>query len=195
MDCWPWILEMDCLWCNLGIQGLQLSYQQFIDNPYACRRPVFDPWAGKIPGEGNRNSLQFSWVENSMDRGAWQATADGVAKSWTQPRDSHIHIHACMNKSCKLYFKKSFLASVSSSLMSLEHWSSVVITSLELLPKDLHSTSHGQGLGAELLLLIISQSVWSLKSLMVYCQTGILYVFWIITSYVDFSPSRVYWIP
>lgn len=47
--------------------------------------------------------------------------------------------------------------------MSLEHWSSVVITSLELLPKDLHSTSHWQGLGAELLLFIKSSQfeVWS----------------------------------
>ena len=31
-------------------------------------------------GEGNGNSLQYSCLENPMDRGAWQATADGVAK-------------------------------------------------------------------------------------------------------------------
>ena len=30
-----------------------------------CRRPGFDPWFGKIPGEGNGNSLQYSCLENS----------------------------------------------------------------------------------------------------------------------------------
>ena len=38
---------------------------------------------GKIPGEGNGNPLQYSCLENSMDRGAWQATVHGVAKSRT----------------------------------------------------------------------------------------------------------------
>ena len=41
------------------------------------------PGPGRCPGEGNGNSLQYSCLENSMDRGAWQATAHGVAKSWT----------------------------------------------------------------------------------------------------------------
>ena len=39
------------------------------------------PRSGKIPGIGNGNSLQYSCLENSMDRGAWQATVHGVAKS------------------------------------------------------------------------------------------------------------------
>ena len=38
---------------------------------------------GRSPGEGNGNSLQYSGLKNSMDRGAWQATGYGVAKSWT----------------------------------------------------------------------------------------------------------------
>ena len=33
-------------------------------------------------GEGNANPLQYSWLENPMDRGAWQATDHVVAKSW-----------------------------------------------------------------------------------------------------------------
>ena len=36
---------------------------------------------GRSPGEGNRNPLQYSYLENSMDRGAWQAAVHGVAKS------------------------------------------------------------------------------------------------------------------
>ena len=38
---------------------------------------------GRSPGEGNGSSLQYSSLKNSMDRGAWQATVYGVAKSWT----------------------------------------------------------------------------------------------------------------
>ena len=41
------------------------------------------PGWGKSPGEGNGNPLQYSSLGNSMDRGAWQATVHGVAKSWT----------------------------------------------------------------------------------------------------------------
>ena len=36
------------------------------------------------PGEGNGNQLQYSCLENSKDRGAWQATVHGVAKSQTR---------------------------------------------------------------------------------------------------------------
>ena len=39
---------------------------------------------GRSPGEGNGNPLQQPCLENSMDRGAWQATAHGFAKSLTQ---------------------------------------------------------------------------------------------------------------
>ena len=39
--------------------------------------------SGRSPGEGNGNPLQYSCLENLMDRGAWQATVHGVAKSWT----------------------------------------------------------------------------------------------------------------
>ena len=40
------------------------------------------PELGRSPGEGNGNPLQYSYLENSMDRRAWQATVHGVAKSW-----------------------------------------------------------------------------------------------------------------
>ena len=45
-----------------------------------CRRPGFDPWVGKIPGEGNDYPLQYAGLENPMDRGTWQATVHGVAE-------------------------------------------------------------------------------------------------------------------
>ena len=41
------------------------------------------PVLGRSPGEGNGSPLQYSYLENPMDRGAWRATVHGVAKSWT----------------------------------------------------------------------------------------------------------------
>ena len=40
--------------------------------------------SGRFPGKGNGNPLQYSCLENSMDRAAWRATVNGVTKSWTQ---------------------------------------------------------------------------------------------------------------
>ena len=37
------------------------------------------PGSGRSPGEGNGNPLQYSCLENSLDRGAWQATVHGVS--------------------------------------------------------------------------------------------------------------------
>ena len=45
------------------------------------------PGSGRSPGEGNGSPLQYSCLENSMDRGVWQATVHGVAKSWTRLND------------------------------------------------------------------------------------------------------------
>jgi len=41
------------------------------------------PGLGRSPGEGNGYPVQYSFLENSTDRGAWQSTAHGVANSWT----------------------------------------------------------------------------------------------------------------
>ena len=40
------------------------------------------PGSGRSPGEGNDNPLQYSCLENSMDRGTWRATIHRVPKSW-----------------------------------------------------------------------------------------------------------------
>ena len=45
------------------------------------------PGLGKFPGEGNGNSLQYSCLGNSTDRGDWWATVDGVTKSQTRLSD------------------------------------------------------------------------------------------------------------
>ena len=41
------------------------------------------PGTGRSSGEGNDNPLQYSYLKNSMDRGAWLATVKGVTKSRT----------------------------------------------------------------------------------------------------------------
>ena len=41
------------------------------------------PGSGRSPGEGNGNPLQYSFLENPKDVGAWQATVHGVTNSWT----------------------------------------------------------------------------------------------------------------
>ena len=45
------------------------------------------PGLGRSPGEEHGNPLQYSCLENSMDRGTWQATAHGVTKSWIPMSD------------------------------------------------------------------------------------------------------------
>ena len=42
-----------------------------------------DTW-GRFPGGGHGNPLQYSCLENPMERGAWRATVPEVAKSWIQ---------------------------------------------------------------------------------------------------------------
>ena len=53
------------------------------------------PGLGRSPGEGNDNPLQYPCLENPMERGAWQATAHGVAKSWTRLSDFTFHFPIC----------------------------------------------------------------------------------------------------
>ena len=49
-----------------------------------CRRHKrhrFDPWVGKISAGGHGNTLQYSCLENPVDRRAWRATVHRVAES------------------------------------------------------------------------------------------------------------------
>ena len=53
------------------------------------------PRLGRSPGEGNGNPLQYSCLENSIDRGAWQATVHGAEKSWTRLSDFDFCFSIC----------------------------------------------------------------------------------------------------
>ena len=54
-------------------------------------RRGFDPWVGKIPGGGHGNPLQYSCLENPMERGAWKATVHKVTKNWTKLKQLSMH--------------------------------------------------------------------------------------------------------
>ena len=49
------------------------------------------PGSGKPSGGGNGNPLQYSCLENPMDRGAWWAIVHGFTKSWTRLRGQQFH--------------------------------------------------------------------------------------------------------
>ena len=52
-----------------------------------------NPGLGRSPGGGHCNPLQYSCLENPMDRGAWWAMVHRVSKSWTRLRQ--LSMHAC----------------------------------------------------------------------------------------------------
>ena len=58
-----------------------------VKNPPANAGDIRDgsliPGSGRFPGGGHGNSLQYSCLENPMDRGAWWATVHGIAESDT----------------------------------------------------------------------------------------------------------------
>ena len=69
-----------------------------VKNPPANAGDIRDagliPGSGRSPGEGHGNPLQYSCLENTMDRGAWPAIAHRVAKSWTWLKQ--LSMHGCM---------------------------------------------------------------------------------------------------
>ena len=87
------------------IHGLQAESQQRGEQLVLCKRDhgasllaqmvnAGDlgsiPESGRSPGEEKGSPLQYSCLENSMDRGAWWATVHGVVKSRTRLSDKHI---------------------------------------------------------------------------------------------------------
>ena len=54
------------------------------ESAYNARDPVSTPESRRAPGGGHGNLLQYSCLKNPMNRGDWQATIRGIAKSRTQ---------------------------------------------------------------------------------------------------------------
>ena len=83
-----------CTWASLWLSGKESACQ--------CRRHKrreFDSSVGKIPWGRKCNPLQNSCLENSMDRGTWQAAIHGIMKSQAQ-LSMHAHTVSCVEQLC-----------------------------------------------------------------------------------------------
>ena len=84
-------------WCTLHVHDF-LGSSDGKASAYNAGDLGSIPGSGRSPGEGNGNLLQYSCLENPMDRGAWWATVHGVAKSRTRLSDSTFHSTCELNK-------------------------------------------------------------------------------------------------
>ena len=77
LSCSTWDLFFSC--SMLDLWASQVA--QVVENPPVSAEDMgLILELGRSPGEGNGNPLQYSYLENSMDRGAWWATIHGIAK-------------------------------------------------------------------------------------------------------------------
>ena len=87
---------------------------------------VFDPWVGRSPGGGNGNTLQYSCLENPMDRGAWWATVHGIPKSQIRLKWHSIHTTYLQSTwafhSLYIFLVSDFLVSICSAFKILNFW-------------------------------------------------------------------------
>ena len=90
------VYEWLCTICMTGTShkwsvDIKLNYHSHGSDGKECAcnagDPSLTPGSGRSPGEGEGYPLQYSCLENSMDRGNWQATEQGVAKSWARLSD------------------------------------------------------------------------------------------------------------
>ena len=78
----PYLLSFSCK-INYVIGASQMAKRLKKKNPPANAGDTsLIPGSGRTPGEGKSNLLQYSCLGNPINRGAWQATVHGVAKSW-----------------------------------------------------------------------------------------------------------------
>ena len=85
----PTFQSLASLRLSLGLKDLHYAFRGTSGKEPTCqcrrcKRLRFDPWVGKIPGGRHGNPLQYSFLGNLMDRGAWRATVHWVAKGRTR---------------------------------------------------------------------------------------------------------------
>ena len=76
---------------NLWTSQVALVVKNLPANAGDIRDTDSIPGSGRSPGEGNGNPLQYSCLENPIDRGAWWAIFHRVAQSWTQLKQLSTH--------------------------------------------------------------------------------------------------------
>ena len=107
------------------------------------------PGLGRSLAEGNGNPLQYSRLENSMDRGAWWATVHGAVKSWTQlsvnthtqlVEQSHAacgEIPPCASLGSPVFQKSEGLSVFSSSILFLRNHSNFSLKCMYVNPREI----------------------------------------------------------
>ena len=80
-----------CVKLSVGFPGVSASKESSCNSGNLGSMPGL----GRSPGEGKGHPIQYSDLENSKDRGAWQAIVHGIAKSGTRLRDFHFHKAIC----------------------------------------------------------------------------------------------------
>ena len=91
---WIWYYLWACHWWPLQCWGFPGGSD---GKESTCKAGGLDfiPRLGRSPGGGNGKPLQYYCLENPMDRGAWQASVHGVAKSQTQLKQLSTHCAKC----------------------------------------------------------------------------------------------------
>ena len=92
------------------------------------------PGSGRSPGRGHDNLLQYSYLENLMDRRAWWATIHKVTKSQTQLRWLCTHTHFCLTFVVLPIWKDSILFLLFPLIPCLISWTSYTLTYLLHIP-------------------------------------------------------------
>ena len=95
----PGLLHLRQILYHLNQQGSPSSLLMLMVSSSNGKQSAFNegdwgliPGSERLPIEGNGNPLQYSCLENSMDRGACRATIHGVTKSWTWLNDLYYSI-------------------------------------------------------------------------------------------------------
>ena len=76
---YKWVFQVDLVLKNLSVNVGDVKEAGLI------------PELGRSPGEGNGNPLQYSCLENPMDRGTWRAAVHGISQSQTRLKQLSMH--------------------------------------------------------------------------------------------------------
>ena len=142
---------------------------------------------GRSPGGGRDNPLQYSCLENPMDRGAWWATVHSVTKNWTQLSNQHLHfpqVTPFYREESKYFGELRYFCKVTKSLSESESCS---VVSNSLWPQWLYSSwnspGHNTGVGS----LSLLQGIFPTQQTQVSCIAGRFFTSWATRGFLDSS--------
>ena len=87
------VSELSALVSPVRASQVVLAVKSLSANEGDIRDTGLIPDLGRCPGRGNCNPVQYSCLENPMDREAWPATVPRIANSWTWLKWPSVHVH------------------------------------------------------------------------------------------------------